>query len=686
MSSSNIDLQIEQRFDHILNELNEEADHPDWVEGHIEYSEDPVDDNQSYEELQEDISNIISNIESGNNNASFEDENGSIQFTPVKRIVKSKVLPDFIPSLSVDRNVTGFRDRLQQLANMFTARLAVNSNKLREYAERNYLMYYEELKSDPLFLQYQPTPFPIKKYTFLTYIWSMRVQVGYSYKTVRDTLANSLANHMRDTNRGNPKLEYGAAITHLIRALLRKYGNEVFKVAPLLNKDMKSWTSKLNLYVESDARLNAFIKYGRAGGQRTDTYHFAKLGHVHWYLQNDRIATIFEIWKDKILLSESRQQTIYGCEEINSCPNKALLWYLAHIRQVFKVGDYKDVLSSGDFTLKEGYEHHPLFSKLGSNDVCPPKNLSNAMKISAKLHLKKRYTPRSLRSGCICQFLINSIKQRATIDTSDYAAIKTHIGWQNEKSVLFYHRAALVRYQHIQSMLDPTLFEDPRGEVMNLINSTMDESSSVAESSQSTLASPIKRRKSPAHPKYILTSVRKLKVPRDMREYIINRHPDLKRAIDKDKSKKDHAWTTFWQGKLLEHASSLTAQLEQIPDYLASQRALKSVKSDRRARNSPKNKISSIRKAVAQNDLIDKWNNKDTSFIDLPVTIQERCASSQETERRQLRKRKQVCYTERSDSPIESSSDNEEVQPSKMAKKSGSKLPDARIVYTPTQK
>lgn len=169
---------------------------------------------------------------------------------------------------------------------------------------------------------------------------------------------------MRDTNRGNPKLEYRPAISHLLRALLRKYGNEVFKVAPLLNKDMKAWTSKLNLYIESDSRLNAFIKYGRAGGQRTDSYQFGKLGHVHWYLRNTRIATIFEICKDKIPLSEPRQ-TNYSCEDFNSCPNKALLWYLAHIRQVFNIGGYDAVLSSGDFNFKEGYEKQPLFTKLG---------------------------------------------------------------------------------------------------------------------------------------------------------------------------------------------------------------------------------------------------------------------------------------------------------------------------------
>lgn len=209
------------------------------------------------------------------------------------------------------------------------------------------------------------------------------------------------------------------------------------KVAPLLNNDLKKWSAKLNLYDESDARTHALIKFGRAGGQRTDTYVAAQVQHINCHLVKGKVVIVFTIVKDKILLSQPREQTIYGTGSIDNCPNLALLWYLSTKRKVFVREDFRDMIEHGDFKIKDECKTWPLFSCLNTDtDAVENDGLGKAMKLSASKLLAKRYTPRSLRSGCVCQFLLNSIKSKGTVDTNDYISIKTHIGWRDEKSIL----------------------------------------------------------------------------------------------------------------------------------------------------------------------------------------------------------------------------------------------------------
>ena len=139
-------------------------------------------------------------------------------------------------------------------------------------------------------------------------------------------------------------------------------------------------------------------------------------------------------------------------------------------RKVFVREDFRDMIEHGDFKIKDECKTWPLFSCLNTDtDAVENDGLGKAMKLSASKLLAKRYTPRSLRSGCVCQFLLNSIKSKGTVDTNDYISIKTHIGWRDEKSILAYIRTAQTKFQHVQSLLDPDAFNNPIGEVLDFI-------------------------------------------------------------------------------------------------------------------------------------------------------------------------------------------------------------------------
>ena len=352
--------QMEQRYCNLYNKILQKQDHPDFVDGFLTTDKElSILDGDTIinDHLLDDIDLLTQKFMK---RTAITEHHGHKTFQPVKRMAKTRTRNDLAPSHIINEQPKSLIERIQALAMTAELRLAPNTQKVRLYAERNYLMFYENMIAEADFKGYQEQPFPIKKVTFLLFLWSMRVELNYSYKTVRDTFANSLANHLRDTRRGDPKQEFGNDIKHLLRALLRKYGNQTHKVSPLLNKDLRTWTSRLNLYDEGDARINAIIQYGRAGGQRIDTYVAAQIQHIKWHLVDDKIVSIFTIVKDKVLLHEPREQTIYGTGNMITCPNLALLWYLSTKRHVFTCDDFQQLIRTGDFQVRQECLTWPL--------------------------------------------------------------------------------------------------------------------------------------------------------------------------------------------------------------------------------------------------------------------------------------------------------------------------------------
>lgn len=506
-------LPLEERVANLITKLTQRADHPTWQE----------EEEDGASSLVQDVSTITSRIQRGRGAACVMID-GRPQYKRVNRIARIVPMLDLAQETIVNSNSTTFEDQLEALRALSTLGLAPNTSKVREYAERNYLMFWEDMNQDPVFKEYQSVPFPIKKATFLLFLFKMRVEVRYSYKTVRDTFANSLSNHLRDTNRGDPKKEFGIDIQNILRAILRKYGNESKKVAPLLNQDLRIWCSKLNFYSEAESRLIAVLLFGRASGQRVDTYAAVTLRHLKFFRVNSKLACIMKIVKDKVLLSEPREQTIYGTGTLSSCPVLALLWYLYTKRCVFhSATSFTEFIENGSLSPRDECLDWPMFAALGNNTkTIANKELATSMKRSAHLLLTKRYSPRSLRSGCVCQFLINSIQRKKTIDGNDFKAIQMHIGWRDDKSMSFYIRTAQTRYQHIQSLLDPDLFSNPFQDINALIHETTGEGSTSATTSECAITQPKKKRHGKRRILDAVTSVRWRKMPREMKVFILN--------------------------------------------------------------------------------------------------------------------------------------------------------------------
>ncbi len=106
----------------------------------------------------------------------------------------------------------------------------------------------------------------------------MRINENYAYKTVRDVFSSSLILEVRDKNYGgDPKKEYGDSIRKVLRFLLRKFGNQVDKVQPLLNHDRKLLRSKLNKYLLNDSRADVLFSFCRSSGLRGDSFQYMKL-------------------------------------------------------------------------------------------------------------------------------------------------------------------------------------------------------------------------------------------------------------------------------------------------------------------------------------------------------------------------------------------------------------------------
>ena len=225
----------------------------------------------------------------------------TLAFKPLQRNVRNFELQDLAPSVTISENSNSFIESLQNVSNIMTLRISIGTLKVREYAFRSYMTWYHEsIQSDHRMKQYQPNPFPINKGTMLVFIYSMRVQQKYAYSTVKNVFINELNTYIVENKLGgNPKKDFGSDLKNLLRALLRKYGNQIYKVEPLFNPDMKLIRSKLNLNVESDARTNAMMYFGRHGGNRGDSYEYMRLKHLEFKKiscsedMNDFVITVY---------------------------------------------------------------------------------------------------------------------------------------------------------------------------------------------------------------------------------------------------------------------------------------------------------------------------------------------------------------------------------------------------------
>ena len=477
---------------------------------------------------------------------------------PLKRLEKSAISEDMAPSINVSSEFTSFVDVMQDVQRIMVLKNAVGTLNIRHYAYRSYITWYNEsVRIDSRLKMYQPEPFPVKKATMLVYIYSMRVIHRYAYSTVKSVFINAFNSYIIDKKLGgNPKQEFGDDMKNLLRSLLRKYGNQVYKVNPLYNTERDKIRDSLDLSKELDARTNAVMYFGRAGGNRGDTYEAMKLSHLEFKKvhtgENDFVITVYcKVVKDKVLLSFPRYQTIMGSESHRECPVINLLIYLANHRNVFVAGSVVDVINSGDFSLKTGCGEWPLFSELRSDTaVAKPKHLSFYLIKASEQAIGKRFSMRSLRSGCVCQAIINSIIRNNRVTTSDYVAIQKHVGWtKGDSAMKEYERMALYRYSNLTDLQDINAHKDPSVVVLSHMISD------GVRIDQPRLKTSLDVPR--------VNSVRKMKIPKALRqlEYSCNpllehfRRLEQNESVLKSTDFKNHHWDNHWSRRCVERAS-----------------------------------------------------------------------------------------------------------------------------------
>ena len=122
----------------MLNKLNSLPDHPDYSDGLIDADSVTVDLDQNDPTRIEDLEVAIQAIEEGNIS-----EVSPSDFVPVKRLKKNNQLQDLAPNVILSPE-TSFQATLENVSAIMTLKNAPSTYKVREYAYRSYLTWYQE--------------------------------------------------------------------------------------------------------------------------------------------------------------------------------------------------------------------------------------------------------------------------------------------------------------------------------------------------------------------------------------------------------------------------------------------------------------------------------------------------------------------------------------------------------------
>lgn len=494
-------------------------------------------------------------------------------------------------------------------ANISNSHYAPGTVGLFLFAERRYLSFVREMdKKYKDFIVYQPTPYPIKKLTLMMYLYWLKVDKNYSFSTIQSTFCYSFLAFLHKTKKDrNIREELSVEIKNTLRALLRKFGNDKFKVQPLMNPDLVKLRLMCDQRTESGSRLDAIMAQGRARGLRSDSFEHVQLQHLSWTktVVDNRIRLCLEmdIKKDKILLDNVWKQNLIGWVNLGMCPNIALLIYLADGRKVFSTGSAAECLIKNKFILKEGVEEEPLFTPDGKTSVCTNRDISNALK-ALSLKIGKRYTTRSMRSGLVVTCLLRSrIENNGVFDDRVGDTLASFVHWKNRESLKPYDRYITQYFSAINSLQEPS----ERFESFRTINQLAQDMGFLEEDSEIRTVEENSKIKDPVILNRLLyhdttnktptqwLHVRKLRAPKYFRLYYRSINHQLDNDMKEDKSSKDRAWSCFWSKACLEEANT----------DKKCQKLLKDDKKYKKVSSSYRKSV--IRKTYGGNSLITKW-------------------------------------------------------------------------------
>ncbi|KAL9657423.1 hypothetical protein ABK040_014410 [Willaertia magna] len=573
---------------------------------------------------------VISNNNNNNRNkflAMFE------TMEPIKEVLKKNV--PIIESINEDNEEEiedldeDFDLAKEQIDKIYEKRLSDGTIYLRNYAARAYKTFYNSKRYDRKFMEYQPNPFPIQKYTFGAFLYEMRKTKKYSHSTCNWVFLHNLCAICKDNDLGDPMKEYGNFLRGILRGFLRKFGNNIDKVTPCINYFRDAICQSLDLTTVRNTRTNAILKQGRLRGLRADSWEYAKLHYLTWkkHIISDKwilINTDLTIIKDKVLMTEPRLQTATGELDISRCANVALLLYLADERQVFEAGDSASVLLTGNFKYKKGCELEPIFTKPGTTLVATSKDLSNTIINASKIvDPSWRITFRSLRAGCLCQAFLEDIVNNNRIREETINTMVQYIGWKHKICMLPYVRWIVTKYNNVTAILE--LHEKDSNQIIlnDLIKEIRDDNyipsihnvgntkdlnkKQLKEMIYNNGYIPLDINNSKRINTDWKITLAKKSPTEKMRLYYIIKNDKLNLYLNERKSikkNKGNVWQTLWRSVTNEHCDTLSGW-EDLPDYrklIGMKLAITSQLFGERKR--------SFKQVVGGNDLIAKWNDK----------------------------------------------------------------------------
>ncbi len=133
------------------------------------------------------------------------------------------------------------------------------------------------------------------------------------------------------------RLELEGEIKNILKSLLRKFGNDTLKVAPLMNPDLVKLRLLCDQHSETGSKLDALLAQGRARGLRADSFENIKIKHLSFRMvvamNKIRLNLNILIKKDKVLLQTEWKQNLLGWVKLSMCPNISLLifWLIVEI-------------------------------------------------------------------------------------------------------------------------------------------------------------------------------------------------------------------------------------------------------------------------------------------------------------------------------------------------------------------
>ena len=257
---------------------------------------------------------------------------------------------------------------------------------------------------DSSWRRYQPTAFPVKKFTYLKFLIISRAS-GFSHKTVKGCFVHGFSLFMkRNPKFGTSPLDYYYdAIKECIDVMIRLYGISVYKVPPLLSGGWYKMTCGLDLKTMNGTIDAAIIYLLRATGMRADSASFIELQDIHfmkkpyaidneapWFVIHCRMF----IKKHKNANKSTTPIVIYGKKNHALCFSFILLYYLWFTRpKVFKTynNNCNEFIQAGQFQFHEHHLTEPLFFLKQSNKRANADQLSEWIRNASQSILGMSY-------------------------------------------------------------------------------------------------------------------------------------------------------------------------------------------------------------------------------------------------------------------------------------------------------